>query len=96
MTWKQEFWKKIFPHSCDPQSEYTHADVILSATGKNIAHLSNVLMSLMSLSPSEINFYISNAPVIVYSNLPKRAAQEVSDMIQATGATVELRYHNKV
>jgi hypothetical protein len=46
--------------------------------------------------PSEISYYLSRIPVAIFVGLPKANAIEIANAIQATGATVELRYYNKV
>ena len=95
MTWIQEFWNRIFPHA-DSDLTAEVADVILRDTGKNITHFIHVLKSMTGLSPSEIKFYTEKMPVAIFRQLPKQSAIEVAQALESTGATVELRFNNKV
>jgi ribosomal protein L7/L12 len=96
MQWAREFWDKIFPHHKQNQrEEYDSADVILESTGNNISHLNHVLCSMTGFSSSEIKFYLEKTPVVIFS-LPKSSAIEIANVIQTTGATVSLRFYNKI
>jgi hypothetical protein len=97
MQWAREFWDKIFPqHNEKDQPPGDHADVILQSTGKNISHLNHVLCTMTGLSSSEIKFYLERTPVVVFTCLPRISAIEVANSIQVTGATVNLRFYNKI
>ena len=96
MTWMQEFWNRIFPHRQDQTPDCDSADVILRAAGNNVAYLSHVLCTMTGHPPTEISYYLSRIPVAIFVGLPKANAIEIANAIQATGATVELRYYNKV
>jgi hypothetical protein len=95
MIWIQEFWNKIFPDA-DPIVTTEVADVILRDTGVNITHFTRVLCAMTGHSPSEIKFYTEKMPVAIFRQLPKQSAIEVAQALESTGATVELRFNNKV
>jgi|GEM_PF-5530153 len=95
MNWMQEFWNKIFPHHLNKVSG-DFADVVIVSTGKNITYLNHVLTTMTGLSSSEIKFYTEKVPVKVFSGLPRESALFVAQSLEITGATVELRFNNKV
>jgi ribosomal protein L7/L12 len=95
MNWMQKFWNNIFPHHLNKVSG-DFADVVIVSTGKNITYLNHVLTTMTGLSSSEIKFYTEKVPVKVFSGLPRESALSVAQSLEITGATVELRFNNKV
>jgi len=74
-----------------PKEEKTDFQVVLKSVGEKKIQVIKVVRQLTNLGLKEAKDVVDGAPNVLKESVPKEEAQRIKEMLEAEGATVELK-----
>ncbi|MCD6289739.1 MAG: 50S ribosomal protein L7/L12 [Anaerolineae bacterium] len=77
--------------AAEPEEEKTEFDVVLKEIGAKKIQVIKAVRQLTTLGLKEAKNLVESAPVTVLEGVPKEQAEEAKKVLEAEGATVEIK-----
>jgi large subunit ribosomal protein L7/L12 len=77
--------------AAEEEEEQTEFDVVLVAAGDKKIHVIKEVRALTSLGLKEAKDLVDNAPKPVVERVPKEAADQAKEKLEAAGASVDIK-----